>query len=155
MLHTALLHTHSMLRWILLLLLFANIGLAIKGLATKAAWVPLNKKLSAALLGTTHLQILIGLLLYVGVSPMMGAIFSDFGAAMKTPALRFWAVEHIFSMILAGVAIHVGHVMAKRAEEDGAKFKRALIGFTLGLLLIFAAIPWPFRDAIARPLLPF
>ncbi|CAN0486723.1 unnamed protein product, partial [Laminaria digitata] len=34
------------------------------------------------------------------------------------------------------------------------KFKVAAIGFTFGLLIMLAAIPWPFREGIGRALFP-
>src|SRR5688500_11690950 len=45
------------------------------------------------------LQLLLGLLLYFAVSPTTRAIFADFGAAMRDPVARFWAVEHISLML--------------------------------------------------------
>ena len=152
--YMGLLHTHGMLRWIVLALALAMIALCAHGLIKGEAWTPRHRKLSAALLGTTHLQVLLGLLLYVGVSPLMKSILSNFGGAMKNPVLRFWAVEHITVMILGAISIHVGHVMAKRAQADAARFKRALVGVGLGLLLIVAGIPWPFRDGLGRALFP-
>ena len=43
------------------------------------------------------LQFVLGLLLYVGLSPTTAAIFHETGmaAAMKDPVARFWAVEHV------------------------------------------------------------
>ena len=155
MFYKALLHSHSILRWLLVLIALAAIIINARGVLTKATWSPTNRKLNAALLGTTHLQVLIGLLLYVGVSPLMSSIFNDFGAAMKNPVLRFWAVEHIAMMILAAVVIHITHVMVKKSELDAQKFKRGLIGFSLGVLIMMAAIPWPFRSALGRGWMPF
>lgn len=155
MFYKALLHSHSMLRWLLVLIAVAAIIANARGVITKGTWSPAHRKLNAAFLGTTHLQVLIGLLLYVGVSPLMGSIFNDFGGAMKNPVLRFWAVEHITMMILAAVVIHITHVMVKKSEVDAQKFKRGLIGFGLGLLIMMAAIPWPFRGAVGRGWLPF
>lgn len=154
--YTALLATHSVLRWIVLIVLFVAIALSIKGLATKGEWAPANKKINIATIAVVHTQVLLGLLLYVGVSPVVKSAMSDMGAAMKNSMLRFWAVEHIFTMILGAVIIHVAHVLAKRADEDEhtKKFKTTAIGFSLGLFLILAGIPWPFREAIGRGLLP-
>src|SRR5580704_9403815 len=47
------------------------------------------------------LQMLVGLLLYLVLSPVTTAIFNDFGGAMTDPVARFWAVEHIGTMTFA------------------------------------------------------
>ncbi|PYQ79791.1 MAG: hypothetical protein DMG03_24875, partial [Acidobacteria bacterium] len=39
-------------------------------------------------------QLLLGLLLYLVVSPNMAEIRAHFGEAMRISQLRFWAVEH-------------------------------------------------------------
>src|SRR5688500_10507430 len=61
------------------------------------------------------LQLLIGLLLYVALSPTAAAIREDFGAAMRDPVARFWAVEHITLMIVAVAVAHIGRVLARKA----------------------------------------
>ena len=43
---------------------------------------------------------------------------------------------------------------SKKANQDAKKHRLSLIFFTLGLLLIIAMIPWPFRGEIARSLWP-
>ena len=144
---------HSLLRWVLVVLAIVAIVMGFKGWFGTQSWEGRHTKISASLLGTTHLQIVLGLILYVGVSPLMGPIFSDFESAMKNGVLRFWAVEHIVTMILGALIIHVTHVMVKKAEEDHLKFKRSAIGFTLGFIVVMAGIPWPFREA-GRSLLP-
>jgi len=153
--YKALLILHSILRWVVLLTAVIAIASNAAGWFGKKEWLPENRKLNAALVGTVDLNILLGLILYVGVSPLMKPIFADFGAAMKDAGLRFWAVEHMTGMILAAVVMHVASVMSKKADTDIAKFKRATIGFAFGLFIIFGSIPWPFREAVGRGLLPF
>jgi cell division protein FtsW (lipid II flippase) len=69
---------------------------------------------------------------------------------MKDAATRFWAVEHITSMILAIVLITIGHIRLKK----GAKASTTATFYLIALLLILSAIPWPFRADIGRPWLP-
>ena len=52
-------------------------------------------------------------------------------------------------MVIAVILVHIGRALSRRADNDNGKFKRAAIFFTLGLLVVLAAIPW------FRPLLPF
>ena len=90
-------------------------------------------------------QLLIGLLLYFVVSPNMKAILDNFGAAMKDPALRFWAVEHTSTMFLAIAMAHVGRVLARKAPTPSAKRTRLLVCFGLATVLILLGMPWPGR----------
>ncbi len=140
---TGLLHLHNLLRWVVLIaILVAIVRLLLNKDAIKA---------SKVLLISAHSTLVLGLYQYffgnVGFSfiKTMGM-----AAVMKDKLARFWAVEHIFSMLLAITLITIGHVKYKK----GGSSKTTLILYILALLLIFAAIPWPFRAEIARPLFP-
>jgi hypothetical protein len=60
-------------------------------------------------------------------------------------------MEHMSMMLLAWILVHVGRATVKKAGTDAAKHKRVLIFFGLAIILILASIPWPVREAIARP----
>src|SRR4029077_4229014 len=75
----------------------------------------------------------------------MQAILSSFGAAMKDPATRFWAVEHTPAMMAAVVLAHVGRVLARKAVTPVAKRTRLLICFGLATALMILGMPWPGR----------
>jgi hypothetical protein len=53
-------------------------------------------------------QLLIGFLLYLFFSPMTTGALRDFGSAMGNSVLRFYAVEHLFGMVVAVIIAHVG-----------------------------------------------
>lgn len=130
---------HSWLRWVAIA---AGVG------ATAAATGASQSGSSGQRAGlffmiAMDLQMLIGLLLYVFLSPNTAAIFRDFGAAMRDPVARFWAVEHITMMILAVVLAHVGRVLARKAKTPGSARLRQLICFALSTLLMIAGTPWP------------
>ena len=92
---------------------------------------------------TLDLQMLLGLLLYFALSPVTAAIFNDFGGAMKDPVARFWAVEHVGTMMLAVVLAHVGRVLGRKAKTPASKRTRLLICFGISLLAILGGTPWP------------
>ena len=98
-------------------------------------------------------QMLIGLLLYFVLSPFTTAALGDFGAAMKTPQLRFFAVEHVFGMVIGITLAHIGAAKIKKAP-DARRGKLALIFYGLALVAILASIPWPGMPA-GRPLFRF
>jgi hypothetical protein len=94
---------------------------------------------------------LLGLLLYLVVSPNMAAIRANFGASMKDPAARFWAVEHLTMMVVAVVLVHVGRVLGRKAASPDSKRMKQFICFGLATALMLLATPWPGLRA-GRPL---
>ena len=147
MIYDVLLKAHSGLRWIVLVLLIAAIAKSIGALSSKRGFTDGDKKIALFALIVTHLQLVIGLVLYF-ISPLIKGAMYDMGAAMKSNVLRFWAVEHLSLMILAIILITIGYSSSKRAKTDLKKFKRLAVFYTIGLVLILVSIPWPFREEI-------
>jgi heme A synthase len=100
---------------------------------------------------TLDLQLLLGLVLYFGLSPNMQEILNNFSASMQRADTRFWAVEHITSMVLAVVLAHLGRILARKAPNAASKRTRLMVCFTLATILILAGMPWPGRPG-GRPL---
>ena len=96
-------------------------------------------------------QLLLGFALYLVLSPTTKAIFANFGAAMRDPGTRFWAVEHVSLMLFAVVMAHLARVLARKAKSPAAKRKRLLVCFVLSTLAMIAATPWPWMTS-GRPL---
>ncbi len=144
-----LLLSHSGLRWILLILVLGSIFRAFTNMSS-GKFTALDDKLSLFSLISAHVQLLLGLGLYF-ISPFVKvAMEAGMGAAMKDSEMRFWLVEHIFGMVIGIALITVGRIAAKKATEDKAKFKKIAVYFTIGLLMILATIPWPFREVLGR-----
>ncbi len=137
-----LLHAHSWLRWVLLILAIASIGLSKVGWFGKKPYTDTNRRLGLFLTITADIQLLLGLVIYLFTSAITKTAFSDFGAAMKTPELRFYAVEHILVMIIAIALLHIGKSKVKKAETDLKKHKTTVWFYGIALLLILSRIPW-------------
>jgi uncharacterized integral membrane protein len=99
-------------------------------------------------------QVLLGLLLYFALSPVTGAALDDFAGAMKVPQLRFFAVEHVFGILIGTTLAHIGRARVRKARDDRHKARTAAIFYGLALLAILASIPWPGLPA-GRPLFRF
>ena len=135
---------HSWLRWVALIA-----GLMAVVMAFMAS--PRADRWGLILVIALDIQLLLGFALYLVLSPNTKAILSDFGAAMRDPVARFWAVEHVSLMVFAVVMAHVGRVLARKAAAPAAKRKRLLVCFVLSTLAMLAATPWP-GMASGRPL---
>jgi uncharacterized membrane protein (DUF485 family) len=139
--YSALKHAHSGLRWLVLLLLLAAIFNAFQKMRSGAKYEDVDKRLSLFALISVHLQLVIGLVLYFGYSPLVS--FAE--GFMKDSVLRFYTIEHLSLMLIAIAVITVGYSRAKRRADDVAKFKTTFNLYLIGLILILLAIPWPFR----------
>ena len=140
---------HSWLRWAALVAAVGTTLAAVRGLVQTEKSVADRWGLFAMM--ALDIQMLLGLVLYLAVSPNMRPILDDFGAAMKDPVARFWAVEHLGTMLAAIVLAHVGRVLARRAATPAAKRTRLLVCFGLATVLIILGMPWPGRPG-GRPL---
>lgn len=143
---------HSLLRWVVVILAVVTVVRAFRGWLGKKEWTALDGRLGMLSSASIDLQLLMGLILYIFLSPLTKDAFQDFAAAVSDQVLRYWAVEHAFWMVLALILMHVGRAISKRAEEATDKHRRVAIFFGLATLVILLAIPWPFLS-YGRPLI--
>lgn len=143
---------HSYVRWIVVILAIAAVVRALGGWLGRKEWTALDRRLGVFFSSSMDLQLLLGLILYIFLSPSTHTAFQNFGAAMSNEVLRYWSLEHIGLMLVAVVLVHVGGVLSKRAEEARAKHRQAAVFFGLAILIVLFAIPWPFLP-YGRPLI--
>lgn len=143
---------HSWWRWaVVLLLLLAFLRSTIAWIFN-SSYKREDRLLGIFLLGSTHLQFLLGLILYFGLSPFVKTAMQHFSLAMKDPGLRFWLVEHSLMMLILVLFVHVGHIAVKKTIYDRQKHKRRALFTGLALLTVAVGIPWP-GTKNARPLI--
>lgn len=145
---------HSYLRWLVIIFALLAIGRAYLGWFGHRPWTAIENRLGLLFTVSFDIQVLVGAILYFFLSPLTTAALRNFGAAMKNDLFRFFSVEHLAIMLVAAVIAHIGRALSRKASSDQGKFKRAAIFYTLAILLVLAAIPWPF-SSISRPLLRF
>ena len=114
---------------------------SIIGLKSNKDLAIMQRKFSLYGLISVHIQVILGFISYT-VSPHTVTAMSNFGAAMKDSVLRLFAVEHPLMMIIGAVLITIGYVKAKKAVDDKVKYKKILVFYSIGLLLILSRIPW-------------
>lgn len=143
---------HSWLRWIVVIVGVVVVIKFCLGWLGNQDWKPLDTRLAALFPMLIDIQLLLGLLLYFVLSPITTGALGNFGAAMSNPIQRFYAVEHIFMMLIAVVVAHIGSALVKKRATATAKFRIGAIFCALTFIIIFLAIPWPFMAAGAgRP----
>ena len=147
------LHLHSVLRWVILILLFVAVY---KNFADKnKPFTPGHKKLGLYLMICADLALLVGSYQwFAGDWGLKSIQANGMSVVMKNSVLRFFAIEHTTGMLIAIIFIHLGYAFGKKAVPDIQKHKRILLYYSLALLIILISIPWPFREQIGRPLFP-
>lgn len=138
--YNGLLHAHSGLRWVVLILLLVAIFNAFSK-KKSGVWTVKDKKITLFAMIFTHIQLVLGLALYFHSEKVQ---FVE--GFMKISVYRFYAVEHISLMLIAIALITVGYSKSKRAATDAKKFGAVAMFYLIGLILILASIPWPFRN---------
>jgi len=135
--YTTLLGLHSGLRYIVLLLLAIALLLAVVGLFGKKPYTQTNRKLNLFAMIATHIQFLVGLIIYF-FSPLVN--YSNMGQAMKDTMTRYWTVEHSVMMLFAIILITLGHSRSKKAADSFNKHRSIALYYGLAVLVIVVAI---------------
>jgi hypothetical protein len=141
---------HGWWRWAVILSGLVVLVRSLAGVRSRR-WTLGDERASRVFVGTGDLQLLLGLILYFGFSPFWPAVRDSFPIAMKDASARFFGIEHEIAMLLALIALHVGHARARRATEAAASHRALLVSTLLFFAVALWAIPWPWR-AIGRPL---
>jgi len=141
---------HSILRWVAILAVLWVFVRALGGVSGKRQFNAGDRFAGVIATIAVDVQFIVGLLLYLVWSPQTKSAMQDFGAAMKNPELRYWAVEHAATMVLAVAFVHIGKVLARKATTDASKHRRNLVWFGLALVLMLIRTPWP-GTSVARP----
>ena len=141
--YTTLQFLHSYWAYLVVLIVALATINALTGYFTKREYGPKDFRISLFALIVTHLQLLIGLILYF-VSPLgLEAISNNgMGAVMKDSMLRLNAVEHPTVMILVVIFITIGYSKHKKKLVSHPKFKTLAIFYTIALVLLLSRIPW-------------
>jgi hypothetical protein len=119
-----------------------------RGLASGAPWTRREAVSLSGYASMISLEMLFGLVLYFILSPLGMRALSDMGSAMRDPNVRFFALEHPITMLLAVALAHIAVARTRKATTDVNRYRSAAILVTLSLLLVLARMPW------ARPLVP-
>jgi len=153
MLHEGILGIHSLMRWILLGLLFINIFRIT--VESKEEYDETDKKFSFWITLFTWLNIVSAFDLYIlgpnGIMMIRNQGYS-LNQVMNSSWLRFWIIEHPIMMLIAMVLIIVSHSVSLKNMNAKNKLKLMNFLYIIAIVIIIVAVPWPFRlNGIARP----
>ncbi|HEY4154005.1 MAG TPA: hypothetical protein VGM24_01210 [Puia sp.] len=148
-----LLEVHSILRWVILLLLLLSIIQSFAGWRKKRELREGDAKLWLFTMVSVHITLLIGLyLLFFGRFGVFSAGLPEGVELMKDKFYRFFWIEHPVGMLIATTLVTLARGVVRKQIQDPLKYKRAFWLFLFALIIILAVIPWPGRNIVGRPL---
>jgi high-affinity Fe2+/Pb2+ permease len=139
---SALVHGHSGLRWVALILLVVAIFRALSRMKS-GKYEKSDKMINLFAMVMIHVQVTLGAIL-----AFTSGKVAYVEGWMKNPQYRFFGLEHILLMVLAAVLLTIGRKKAEKQADLAKRHKTIAIWYTIGLLLILAGIPWPFRELL-------
>ena len=139
---TGLLHLHTILRWIILLLLLVTLYQAF----SKKESI---RKTSLWLLISSHTMLLIGVYQLIAGRYGITKGLPEGISLMKDTFYRFYWIEHPLAMIIAIILITIA-----RGKSKTLNYKATGWYLLIALILILVSIPWPFREIVGRHYFP-
>ena len=137
-----LLNVHSYLAYVVLAILVVAVVNALTGLSGKRMFtLERDFRISLFALIVSHLQLLVGLILYF-LSPNGFQAIQRLGMGGMNAEARLLALEHPLVNIIAVVLITIGWSRHKKFMEGDKKFRAISIFYGLGLVLLLSCIPW-------------
>jgi hypothetical protein len=137
---------HGILRWAVLLFALICIVKSFQGMMAKTVYTKTDNLMSVIFVSVCDVQLILGIILYVfGAWGIKNIQNQGMAVVMKDSYSRFFAIEHIAMMLIALVIIHIGRAKSKKAFTDLAKHKKVFWFYLIGLMIMLASIPWPFK----------
>jgi len=126
---------------VLVMLIIAVLNAIIKKVGDKEYGAK-DFRISLFALIVSHIQLLLGFILYF-VSPRF-SLFSEMGMGgiMKSSVDRLYLVEHPLVNIIAIALITVGYSKHKKKLISKSKFNTILLFYFIALVLFLSRIPW-------------
>ena len=140
--YNVILNLHSYWAYLVLIVLIVAVANALIKVSANKEYGAKDFRIALFTLIVSHIQLLIGLVLYF-VSPRLQA-FNELGmgGVMKDAINRLYLVEHPMMNIIAVVLITIGYSKHKKKLTSQAKLKPIAIFYTIALLMFLSRIPW-------------
>lgn len=135
-LYFVLLGIHNINRWVLLVVAIWTLVLALRGLKASDQVVSFDgtRQLQKVFLGSVHLQLLLGLMLFAVMGMGKIPVFAG-----SRPSFEW---EHLFFGVVVAIIATVGSVRSKKLSVVTEQHKTIAITTATSLVLALLAIPW-------------
>ncbi len=146
-----LLTIHSINRWLVLILILLSVFTAAFYLISRKKEGNFNSLPYQPASSLAQLQLVLGIILYFK-SPLTLTFIKNIEASLAFADITFFGLFHSAIMFVSVIIIQIGVSKAKREEESTRRNKIILVWYSVALLLILIAIPWPTISFVNRPL---
>ncbi|WP_345955810.1 hypothetical protein [Mucilaginibacter sp. PAMB04168] len=140
---------HSLWRWLVLGSLIYSIYVSYNGFISKKKFTAAADNLRHWTATIIHIQLVLGMSIYIQ-SPVVKYHLLDSPHNLINEQY-FFRYFHLAMMLVAVILITIGSARAKRSKDGVEKYRIMFKWFSLGLAVIFIAIPWPFSPLTSRP----
>lgn len=145
--YSFLLSLHNITRWLAFVALVLAVLKAAVNLKNRKGFTPFDNQLRHLTATFFHLQLVIGIWLYME-SPVAKSGIQH----LDTADDWFFGLLHPFMMLTAIVLVTIGSSVSKRQIPD-KQYALMLKWYAIVLLIILLMIPWSFSPLVSRPLL--
>jgi hypothetical protein len=140
---------HSITRWAVLALSASTALVAFAALIRQTPWSARHASLARFFVAGVDVQVLIGMSLYFGVSPLARAArhmwaSEGFWALWAQRELRYFGLIHPALALLAAIVAHAGWIAARRTDQASERHRHLASAAVVAHAVFLAAIPWPF-----------
>jgi heme A synthase len=123
-LHPHLVGVHDVFRWVVLVLAVAAIVIAFSGWSGRKPATPMLFQVGLLFVIAMDLELITGVLLYLGDVPILRSAF----------------LAHGVVMVLAVACAHIGGALTHKGPTDALKYRAPAIVWTISILLMLAGI---------------
>ena len=144
--YTTFLVLHNFTRWLVLGFGFWALYRLVDGWIRRRTWSRADRLAMRWFALIISLQFVFGAALYLLPGSLVQGALSNtaWAAIMKIRILRFFTLEHPLQMFIAIGISHMANMITRRMSDDRRRFVIGTLLLGLTMLLILAAIPWPF-----------
>ena len=135
------LYVHSVIRWAVVAAGLYAAARAWRGRLGGHAWLKADTRAGRIFVSVMDLQLLVGIVLYAFFSPIVKGLSVAADVTIGSRGGRFWIFEHPIAGIVAVALAHVGFMKARSGGP--LAHRNAALFYTLALLIVLAAMPWP------------
>lgn len=137
---------HNLTRWLVLGFGFWALYRLAHGWIRRRTWSRADRLAMRWFALIISLQFVLGAVVYLLPGSLVQGTLNNVGMAtiMKNRILRFFTLEHPLQMFIAIGISHMANTITRRMSVDRRRFVVGTILLSLAMLLILAAIPWPF-----------
>lgn len=143
---------HSLVRWIVLVLIILVLIKSYKGLKQTNPFSKFDTYLRIFTPICCWIQLILGSILY-SQSSIVSYFLNNFPETLSLREIRFFGIEHSTAMPIAIILLTIGAYKSIKQHHLEYSYKSWFRWTLFAFILIITSIPWSFWPLVSRPLL--